>query len=102
MGILSRLFGGGSSNLTDVLNRNPIIIDVRTSDEFRMGHIQGCKNMPLQQLDTKIASVPKDKPIVFCCASGARSGAATRLARSLGYEAVNGGSWVSVQNQLGK
>ena len=48
-----------------------ILVDVRTPQEYREGHIPGSKNVPLQQLD-KISSVAdnKDAPMFVYCHSG--------------------------------
>lgn len=80
---------------------NYLIIDVRTPDEFNGGHVNGSKNIPLSLLSDKISSIPKDVPVVLCCASGNRSGQATTFLKSNGYEQVyNGGSWFNVQAAL--
>ena len=45
-----------------------VLLDVRTPQEYREGHISGSKNMPLQTSD-KIASVAenKDTALLVCC-----------------------------------
>ena len=67
-----------------------ILVDVRTPQEYREGHIPGSKNVPLQQLD-KISSVAdnKDVPMFVYCHSGARSRQATAMLRHMGYANVN-------------
>ena len=67
-----------------------ILVDVRTPQEYREGHIPGSKNVPLQQLD-KISSVAdnKDAPMFVYCHSGARSRQATAMLRHMGYASVN-------------
>jgi rhodanese-related sulfurtransferase len=42
------------------------------------------------------------QPIIFCCASGNRSGQATQYFKQLGYECENGGSWLDVNYNLSK
>lgn len=97
--ILSML-QGGADNVAEVLAGNHIVIDVRTPQEYAGGHVKGSKNIPLQQLQSRLHELPKDTPIVFCCASGARSGSATSMAQSAGRTAVNGGPWGNVQRLL--
>ncbi len=63
------------------------LLDVRTPPEFAGGAIAGAINVPLSQLANRLAEVPKDKPVVVYCRSGARSRAAAGLLRSSGYEA---------------
>ena len=67
-----------------------ILMDVRTPQEYREGHIPGSKNVPLQQLD-KISSVTdnKDAPMFVYCHSGARSRQATAILQHMGYTNVN-------------
>lgn len=52
------------------------VIDVRDASEFAKGHMKGAINMPVGDMMDKAASLPTDKPIVFVCATGARSGEA--------------------------
>lgn len=67
-----------------------ILLDVRTSQEYREGHIPGSKNVPLQQLD-KISSVTdnKDVPMFVYCYSGGRSRQAVSYLQYMGYTNVN-------------
>lgn len=67
-----------------------VLLDVRTPDEYRDGHIPGSKNVPLQQLD-KIASVVENKGVQLFvyCYSGSRSRQATSMLRRMGYTNVN-------------
>ena len=39
-----------SADLSKLLNEGAEIVDVRTKDEFRMGHIDGSKNIPLDTI----------------------------------------------------
>ena len=70
--------------------KGAVLVDVRTPQEYREGHIPGSKNVPLQQLD-KISSVAenKDAPMFVYCYSGARSRQATAMLQRLGYANVN-------------
>jgi rhodanese-related sulfurtransferase len=53
-----------------------MIIDVRDPDEFKQGAFKTAQNIPVDKLEGKIKDLPTDKPIVFTCATGARSGEA--------------------------
>ncbi len=66
-----------------------VLLDVRTVDEYRSGHIAGSMNIPLGNLNQVTGKVnDKDTPIFVHCFSGARSRQAeTQLAR-LGYTNV--------------
>ena len=50
------------------------LVDVRDKDEFDNGHFKTAVNIPVDELEEKVKSLPADKPIVFVCATGARSG----------------------------
>lgn len=69
---------------------NAVLVDVRTPQEYREGHIPGSKNVPLQAID-KIASVAENKgtALYVYCYSGARSRQATGMLQRMGYTHVN-------------
>ena len=66
------------------------VIDVREPDEFSgaFGHIVGAKLIPLGALVGRLEELPKDKPIVVVCRSGARSAQATVLLKNKGIAKV--------------
>ncbi len=66
-----------------------VLLDVRTPDEYRQGHIPGSKNVPLQSID-KVAGMIDNKatPIFVHCLSGARSRQAAAVLQQLGYTNV--------------
>ncbi|UCD33822.1 MAG: rhodanese-like domain-containing protein [Desulfobacterales bacterium] len=62
-----------------ILKENPesiLLIDVRDSDEYAAGAFKTAVNIPSGKLEDEIKSLPSNKPIVFVCATGARSGEA--------------------------
>jgi phage shock protein E len=77
------------------------IIDVRTKEEFKSGHLKGSINIPLDKLTTNLGKISKTKPVILCCASGMRSSSAKSILKSNGYSDVhNGGAWVSLQSKI--
>ncbi|MFC1813269.1 rhodanese-like domain-containing protein [Thermodesulfobacteriota bacterium] len=50
------------------------LIDVRDAEEFAKGSLKTAINIPVDDLEGKVNSLPTDKPIVFICGTGARSG----------------------------
>jgi len=73
------------------------IVDVRTRAEFSGGHVTGSINIPLQEIVDREEELNNLKqPIIFCCASGNRSGQATAYFKNKGYDCENGGSWMDV------
>lgn len=66
------------------------LIDVRRPDEFtgELGHISGAQLLTLDTLPQNLGDIPRDKPIVFICRSGGRSGQATAFALEKGFHEV--------------
>jgi rhodanese-related sulfurtransferase len=96
--------GGGAltaQGAVQLINRERgVLVDVREPEEYAAGHAIGAKNVPLSQLEAKLAGTVKNKtvPLLLICASGARAQRAVAVAKKLGYEqaqAVAGGlkSW---------
>jgi 3-mercaptopyruvate sulfurtransferase SseA len=50
------------------------LVDVRDPDEYAAGHFNSAVNIPVDDLEQKVKALPSDKPIVFVCSTGARSG----------------------------
>lgn len=73
------------------------IVDVRSPQEFAQAHVKGSRNIPLPQLMNRVVELDRDKPIVVCCASGARSSVAKDILERAGFPSVhNAGSWQCV------
>lgn len=98
MGIFDFLgLGGKSDRIKDFLEEGAIIIDVRSKAEYAGGHIELSKNIPLENIESQFEKWKKaNQSVIFCCASGMRSGAATKKAKSHGVNALNGGGWSSL------
>ncbi len=80
-----------------IKNQRGTIVDVRTPAEYRGGHAEGSQNIPLQEVADRIEELrAMQTPLVLCCASGARSGAAAQYLNQQGVECINGGSWLDV------
>ncbi len=63
-----------------------VLLDVRTPQEYREGHIPGSVNVPLQSLSAEGAvCAGKDAPLFVYCHSGARSRQAVSLLARMGY-----------------
>ena len=71
-------------------DKGALLIDVRSEDEYAMGHIPGSRSVPLDRLD-KAGEMPenKDIPIYVYCRSGRRSRAAAQLLGAMGYRHVH-------------
>ena len=66
-----------------------VLVDVRTPEEYKNGHIPGSKNVPLQQLD-QISAIAENKntALYVYCHSGARSRQAAAQLQRMGYRNV--------------
>nr|WP_315464332.1 rhodanese-like domain-containing protein [uncultured Rhodoferax sp.] len=81
--------GVDSAAAIQLINREKAcVVDVSDAAEFAAGHIVGAKNLPLADLEAKLASAVKNKtlPLVLVCQSGVRSAKAVGIAKKLGYE----------------
>ena len=98
------LFLGGCSKVSDedllaahdAYNNGALIIDVRTKEEFKDGHVKKAVNIPLQNLEKYYQYIPKDKEIIVYCHSGSRSAMATEYLRKQGrtvYDVATQGDW---------
>ncbi|HEU4635568.1 MAG TPA: MBL fold metallo-hydrolase [Edaphobacter sp.] len=57
----------------------PVILDVRSQQEWKEGHIPDSLNIPLSQLKERLGEVPRDRRIAVHCAGGYRSSIAASL-----------------------
>ena len=69
----------------------PFLLDVRTPREFASGHIPGAVNIPVDDLRTRLAELPRDRKIAAYCQVGQRGYLATRILLQAGFSAVNVG-----------
>ena len=69
-----------------IIAENPqsiMLIDVRDADEYAAGSFKTAVNIPTDELEEKIPTLPADKPIVFVCSTGARSGEAFYMVQDI-------------------
>ncbi|WP_243452147.1 rhodanese-like domain-containing protein [Desulfovibrio subterraneus] len=69
-----------------MMKENPsgiMLVDVRDAAEYAQGHMKNAVNIPVDALEKNIASLPADKPVVFVCATGSRSGEAYYMVRDM-------------------
>lgn len=67
-------------------NARLVLIDVREPHEFDAGHLPDARNIPVNDLERRLAEIPADSTPVFVCLSGARSLAACTLAANAGID----------------
>ena len=98
---IKTLFGKPSHNKKAMIDEGAVIIDVRTAFEFKSGHLQGSKNIPLDTLLSKIDELKKlNKKVITVCRSGSRSATAKNILVAAGIDACDGGAWQSLKEAI--
>jgi len=69
-------------------NKDAVLIDVRKADEFAKGHIEKAENIPLEDIESKLDTLDKDKDIYLYCRTGNRSGQAAKILSDKGFNKV--------------
>ncbi|MCC2597712.1 rhodanese-like domain-containing protein [Pusillimonas sp. MFBS29] len=91
---LPNLLKGGSKTVTvqeavQLANQKQgLFLDVRSSDAFKTGSIPQARNLPAADLQAKLGSLPKDKPIIVVCDRGRDSARVAGTLRKQGYDQV--------------
>ncbi len=70
-------------------NKSVMLLDVRTIEEYRRGHIAGFDNIPVDELRDRIGELDKSKPLYVICQSGLRSYIACRMLSLNGFDCYN-------------
>jgi rhodanese-related sulfurtransferase len=65
------------------------LVDVRDADEYKKGSLKSAVNIPVDGLEEKIKTLPTDKPIIFICGTGARSGESYYMVQDVRPELKN-------------
>lgn len=91
-------FKAARARLPGLAAGGAVFVDVRSPGEFAAGNKPGSLNIPLDALAREAGRLDKNKPVVLCCASGARSGVGAGILKGMGFKDVtNAGPW---QNTL--
>ncbi len=110
---LPSLLKGGSKTVSVpeavqlVNHKQGIFLDVRSPESFKTASIPQARNLPVADLTTKLASLPKDKPIIVVCDHGREAARITASLRKQGYDqavCLDGGisGWVKGGMPLSK
>ena len=95
MGLLS-IFGikSRAELVKEAMEEGAVIVDVRTPQEYKEGHIANSLNIPVHQIELRVSTLKKkNRTVILCCKSGGRAGRAKTILKKNGIKAVNGGSW---------
>ena len=90
-----------STEIKEYLDKEAVILDVRTLAEWNEGHIEGSKHVVLSLIPLEIEQIKAwEKPVIAVCKSGGRSGQATQFLAQNGVDVINGGPWQNVAKEL--
>ncbi|MFZ1456850.1 MAG: universal stress protein [Saprospiraceae bacterium] len=96
--IFKKIFGSSTDN---VIEKDAVIVDVRSKNEFASGHLQGAVNIPLELVETKADTMRNHAQIVLYCRSGNRSAHAKKILSDCGITNVmDAGSLEQAQNLM--
>ncbi|MEL6348385.1 MAG: rhodanese-like domain-containing protein [Myxococcota bacterium] len=96
MSLWKWLFGGndsasaqkiGADRARELVAQGATLVDVRSLQEFRGGHLDGALHVPVDQIAQRMGEIPHG-PVVLYCRSGMRSARAGRALIAAGREAV--------------
>jgi hydroxyacylglutathione hydrolase len=72
----------------DLSSNGVVLLDVRGDGEWRTGHAPGSINVPVVNLDDRVDELPRGRPIIVHCQTGARAAIAASLLRARGFSDV--------------
>jgi len=92
MGLFSFLFGKKSNKIREYLEKDAVILDVRTQQEYDADHIKGAILIPISELKGRLNEVKDlNRPVIAHCKSGIRSAQASQILKANGIDTINGG-----------
>lgn len=65
------------------------VVDVREASERDAARIPGTRHVEMERLTAEAETIDRDRPVIFVCHVGSRSGMATQAFRASGWEAYN-------------
>jgi rhodanese-related sulfurtransferase len=87
--------------LAKAVPENVLIVDVRGVDEVEKGMIKGARNIPADEVASRLAELPKEKDLVLHCTTGARAEMAYNILKDKGYKARFLDAGITVANDGG-
>lgn len=77
-----------TAEVTHLINKEDAkVIDIRSKDDFRAGHITGAINIPAREMPKRVSELDafKDTPVILVCKTGATAGATGGQMAKLGF-----------------
>jgi len=88
--------------VADLVASGAELIDVRQAYEWEGGRISGARHIEINELTAAAESLPRERPIVFYCRSGNRSGMAADAFRQGGWDAHNLAGGITAWAEAGR
>jgi len=89
---LNRARAGAGVNATQAVQminqRQAVVVDVRSADDYAAGHITHARSVPLAELEQKAQALPKNRPLVVVCEQGRHAAQAATKLKSQGFDEV--------------
>lgn len=86
------------NGLAEKIKNGAIILDVRTENEYKMGHIDGSINISLGTIRERYVELDTSKTYITCCSHGLRSVKVKTILKEKGFKNVfNGGTWPDLE-----
>jgi rhodanese-related sulfurtransferase len=92
---IQKLMGGsneiGTLEATRLLNQGTtLVLDVREASDFAAGHLPRARHIPLKDLPARLGEIGKykERAVLVTCGTGPRAGAALRVLKRGGFNAV--------------
>ena len=90
-----------SLEIKEYLEKEAVVLDVRTQQEWNDGHINGSKHIVLNLIPLEVDQIKSwNKPVIAVCKSGGRSQSATDFLSQHGLDVINGGPWQNVAKYI--
>jgi len=87
--------GVDTTGATQLVNHEQaVFVDIRPPVEYEKGHIAQARNVPVDDIETRASSLPKNKPLIVVCNNGRTAARAAAQFKAKGFEKVhtlNGG-----------
>lgn len=72
----------------EMAKNGAVFLDVRYPEELMKGYVLNAKNIPVNELKSRLSELPKDRDILVYCRSGRRSEVATFFLKKNGFDRV--------------
>lgn len=95
-GFLGRSRRIDAATAAALIDDGALLLDVRTPAEVATGAPDGAVNIPVQELATRMGELPRERPLVVYCRSGARSATAVGQLLAAGFDAYDAGGLSAV------